>query len=412
MDYTTKLVLRLDKLSKRTNEAPICFRVTVGRAHTYKELVKIPPLNWDDQKHRIKNAHPQASELNLLLDKKVSHYKSLLAKNATIMEMTIHEARAILHQRSSLDVLEFGENYVIELHHHGNYATYKKFKSVLGKLSQYVGTASLPLQKITPAFIVGYEKHLLYELKNNRNTTTVNMKALKKLVGDMYIKYGLDESKNPFRGMTFAREQTKRIFLELEEINKIRECKLTPLNPLNDIRDIFMMECFTGCRISDILTLKWKHYTGKELDIRMRKTGKKITIFLCDEAKALIRRRAVIAKQCKKYNPEEYVFDYLGVDVEQVSKQDALNAISCATTKVNKGLKKLATYAKLDKEKRMCLSTHVGRHSHVTLLLTEGADLYAVSQLVGHRDTRTTQIYANLVDKKRQQTINLLNKVL
>lgn len=412
MNYSKKLVLRLDKVSRGTNEVPISLRVTVGRQHTYKELAKIESKYWDDERQKVKNAHPQASELNRNIEKKVAEYTTLLIQSANVRDLTIHEARAVLHQRSSLDFLDFGENIVAELYNNGNYATYKKTKSVLTKLSQYVKTKSLPLQKITPAFIADYEKHLLNNLGNNRNTTTVNMKTIKKLVGDMYQKYGLDESKNPFRGKTFAREQTKRIYLELDEIIKIRDCMLTPVNPLYDIREIFMMECLTGCRISDLLTLKWKHYTGKELNIRMRKTRKELTVSLCDAAKTLIRRRVVIAKKCKKYNPEDYIFDFLHIDEQEATKQETLNAISSATTKVNKGLKKLALYAKLGQGKRERLSTHVGRHSYATLLLTEGAELYAVGKMLGHEDTRTTEIYANLVDKKRQQTVSLLNSVL
>lgn len=42
------------------------------------------------------------------------------------------------------------------------------------------------------------------------------------------------------------------------------------------------------------------------------------------------------------------------------------------------------------------------------MLLTNGADIYAVSKLIGHKDSATTQIYAKLVDKRKDEAIDLL----
>lgn len=44
-------------------------------------------------------------------------------------------------------------------------------------------------------------------------------------------------------------------------------------------------------------------------------------------------------------------------------------------------------------------------------MLTAGGDIYTISKLIGHTDVRTTQIYSKVVNKKKLQTITLLDKL-
>ena len=54
------------------------------------------------------------------------------------------------------------------------------------------------------------------------------------------------------------------------------------------------------------------------------------------------------------------------------------------------------------------ITFHVARHTHATMLLTLGADLYTVSKLLGHTNIQTTQIYARLVDESKKKAIDLI----
>ena len=46
-----------------------------------------------------------------------------------------------------------------------------------------------------------------------------------------------------------------------------------------------------------------------------------------------------------------------------------------------------------------------------TMMLTLGADLYTVSKLLGHANVKTTQIYAKIIDSKKTEAVNLMDKV-
>lgn len=57
------------------------------------------------------------------------------------------------------------------------------------------------------------------------------------------------------------------------------------------------------------------------------------------------------------------------------------------------------------------ISFHCGRHTHATMMLTLGVDLYTVSKLLGHTNIQTTQIYAKLVDESKKKAIDLIPNI-
>lgn len=57
------------------------------------------------------------------------------------------------------------------------------------------------------------------------------------------------------------------------------------------------------------------------------------------------------------------------------------------------------------------ITYHCSRHTAATMLLTLGADLYTVSKILGHRSIRMTEVYAKIVDKKKIETMNLVNNM-
>ena len=72
---------------------------------------------------------------------------------------------------------------------------------------------------------------------------------------------------------------------------------------------------------------------------------------------------------------------------------------------MNRALKRWVASAGINKN----ITLHTSRHTFATLLLTKGVDIYTTSKLLGHSKVSTTQVYAKIIDKKKEDAVDLLN---
>ncbi len=201
--------------------------------------------------------------------------------------------------------------------------------------------------------------------------------ALKQAVKDGY----LDENPSKYVKGPKA-EDTSRNFLTLEEIKKLikTDCES------QIYKNAFLFSAFSGLRFSDIKGLKWKDVQGNDNDgyyirFTQKKTKDSETLPLSNPAINLIGERG------KTSDP---VFKGL--------KYSAYN---------NTKLKNWIAKAGIDRK----ITFHSARHSFATLQLTLGTDIYTVSKLLGHKQLKTTQIYAKIIDQTKTDAIGKLNNL-
>lgn len=415
--FKFRTVLRLEKMSKTTNEAPVCLRITKDRKSTYKTLLHIPPSCWDAKGQRVIR-HPNADLFNAVISRKraeIEREACLLALSGN--EVSIGAIRNKINDHMAMDFLEYAYRHCRSLMAE-KYGTYLRLRSVLNKLRGFVGAGGLPIRDITEDFIRRYEHYLSSEVGSSRNTIAMSMKFISKILGDIYRQYELDETANPFRKIKFHFEPSSRQYLLAEEVAAIRDLPLKAGGVLDQARDIFIFECYSGLRISDILTLRWENITADGISVRMRKTGKVISVPLQRNVQEILARRARLrdgsgnvsrckGPDCGVCGSGGIVFGYLKFDSANPGSKELTKAIGAATASINRSLKTIAAMAGLSKP----ISTHIGRHSFATMLLTSGIDLPVIQELMGHHDVKVTQIYAKVISRRKAEAIAALDRL-
>ena len=94
-----KTVIRLDKLSKSTKEAPVCLRITKDRKVMYQTLLHLNPIYWDAKEQCVRKQHPNAGELNAIIAQKKADLEKetclLILADNSVSIATITEPRLI-----------------------------------------------------------------------------------------------------------------------------------------------------------------------------------------------------------------------------------------------------------------------------------------------------------------------------
>ena len=412
--YTVRVIVRKNKISKITGEIPVCIRTTKDRKSTYVTLFSIKFEYWDEDNKRVRKSHPNSTQKNKQISDALAKYENIAYKAIEVRdEFGVGVIRDKIKKKVSHNYIEYVEHQIADLYKKGNISMYKRDKCVIDDFKKFIKKDSLPLNQFNTQLVKNFDTYLIVDKENQRNTVTGKMKRLRKYAKDLFIENNLDFRDFPFRNYKMKTESVEREFLSEREFKRLvnfKENICRPKNPRRNALHLFLMECYTGMRISDLLTLKWKHYQDGLIKKKMEKTKDTITIMVAeiDIADEMIEERYKKAtKENKQLNPEAYIFDVIKIDLDKVAPDKKLNAISSATATINKYLKEIAKNKTVHIKKN--LSTHVARHTFATRLISKGVDLYTVSKLLGHKDIRTTQIYAQVIQRKQNEALRLLN---
>lgn len=237
----------------------------------------------------------------------------------------------------------------------------------------------LKVTDITPQIIQKYIQYL-----ENRGVTSRTVDVYLKKISctlNHCSNQGLI-AKNPCKAVKHKLEPSKqREFLTIEELRILAN---TPIRR-KIVKQLFLFSCFTGLRFVDIQNLQWSNiedFQGqKRIVFRQQKTSEVEYIHLSEQALALMGE------------PNgKFVFPDINTRTHQVC---------------NEQLKTWAKRAGIKKH----LSFHCARHTFAVTLLSNSVDIYTVSKLLGHKSVSTTMIYADIVDEKKREAINLFPKL-
>ena len=189
---------------------------------------------------------------------------------------------------------------------------------------------------------------------------------------------------NPFNKISSSEKihkpESKREYMTIDEVRSLIK---TPTSN-EAVKGAYLFSCFCGLRISDIKGLTWENVycdSGQyHLEVMMQKTKSPLYLPLSSEA--------------LKWLPERG---------NKSGKEKVFKLPSSAG--INKLLKTWAQKAGISKHITFCTA----RHTFATMMLTLGADIYTTSQLLGHTDMRTTQIYVKIVNRGKDEAVNLVN---
>ena len=275
--------------------------------------------------------------------------------------------------------------------------------TTLINLKQFTDGRPVSFEEITQDWIISFQEWLLKKGTISPNSASGYIMALSSMltraVEDKIIPI------NPYlqlpRKKRIKRSQAHRQFLTMEDLELLAKAETTiPL----EVKHGFLLSCFTGLRWSDLSVLKWNCFikiktekgTRLALDYKMVKTSTREILPLSDMAVKILDERKKILKEAG--DSGELVFPFLG---------DETRISNTRVTRTNKDLKKWAKEAGLAKN----LHFHMGRHTFATLGLTFGIDLYTVSKLLGHKDIKTTTIYAKIIDKVKNEAVTKLPSI-
>lgn len=246
------------------------------------------------------------------------------------------------------------------------------------------GKHTLKFSEVTPEFWARLKSWLINVKQHQLTTISTEFEVIKSVL-NIAVQRQLISS-NPLKGIREKRPRTIKSFLEFFEIQELAKTDC----PDPEIKRAFLFACYTGLRLSDILSLNVGHIFqtahGYQMVVVMQKTQQSISIPLNDVAISLI-------------NPGEMK------DLLQLPKDTLIFKLP-AKSLINSKLKIWAAKAGIRKH----ISFHTSRHTFATLALTYGADILSVRDLLGHSDIKTTMVYLKLVEEKKRQAINNLPK--
>lgn len=391
MEKSFGLHFHLKKCINNENEFPIYMRITVNG--DYREISvkrKCDPAKWnvgagradgktefakalnsfldvlqrkvyDARVNLLENDHPVTAEniKTLLLGKEISVHKYML------MEVFMHHN----DQMAALVGIEYAPGTL------ERYTTsYNHTRSFLGWKYQVL---DMDITKLNYEFISEYEFWFKSVRKCDHNTTMKYLSNFRKIVKRCLLNGWLQ--KDPFMGFKMPKREVERTALTELELEKMASMPIS-IERLKLVRDIFLFSCYSGLAYADVKKLRRE-------DIIIGVDGEK---WISSK-----RQKSDVTARIPLLPPALSILEQYHKHPACLIEGRILPVLS--NQKMNSYLKEIADACGITKT----LTYHIARHTFATTVtLSNGVPIETVSKMLGHRNLKTTQHYARILDTK------------
>jgi site-specific recombinase XerD len=376
---------------------PIYTRVTVNaKRFEFSTNKSINPDKWSSEGSKVKGTNEEARTINGHLDylknQILQAEKKLIKKDIRITSENLKNELFGLTEtkRMLVPIFEDHNNKIKELvgkeYAPGTLERYTtSLKHTIEFMQWKYNISDIDITKIDHAFITDYE-FWLRSVRNCANNTAVKyLKNFNKIIKLCLANDWID--KNPFANYKSKVKEVERVYLTEDEIQSILN-KNFKTERLSLVRDIFLFSCFTGLAYIDVKNLTKSHIS-----------------YGIDGEKWIFthRQKTESASKIPILPVTQMIIDKYENHLQCLNEDKLLPILS--NQKMNAYLKEIAAICDIEKE----LTFHIARHTFATTVtLTNGVPIESVSKMLGHKNLRTTQHYAKVLDRKVSEDMKLL----
>ena len=376
---------------------PIYQRITINGTRIELSTSKfVEKSKWNTAAGKIKGNSEEArlinSYLDVLLAKAYETEKWMVNNNEEINAQTFKNKFLGVEEKQRQLILIFEDhNKRMKELIGSNYAnnTYKKNETTLSHVKEFLKSQynlnDISIKRVDIAFINDFDFFLRNTKKCNNNSTIKYIRNFGKIIKQCYVNGWLE--RDPLLNYKGKVKEIERVYLTQEEIELLLN-KEFKIKRLELVRDMFLFSCFTGLAYIDVYNL----------------TNSNIIIGIDGEKWISTKRQKTeIPSRIPILPVSQMIIDKYENHPQCKNNGKLLPILS--NQKMNAYLKELADICDIEKE----LTFHIARHTFATTVtLTNGVPIESVSKMLGHKNLRTTQHYAKVLDRKVSDDMKIL----
>ena len=282
-------------------------------------------------------------------------------------------------------------------------STYEKFAAVKNHLMNF--RDGLTFDFFDEKGLNDYVTYLR-DVKEMRNSTIGKQLSFLKWFLRWAFKKGLHQN-NAYDSYKpkLKSTQKKIIFLTWEELNKLREFEIPAAKQaLDRVRDVFLFQCFTGLRYSDVFNLRRSDIKGDHIEVTTVKTSDSLIIELNNHSKAILDKYKDVAFEDDKVLPvitNQKMNDYL----KELAELAGINEpVRQTYYRGNERIDEVTP-------KYALLGTHAGRRTFICNALALGIPPQVVMKWTGHSDYKAMKPYIDIADDIKANAMSKFNQL-